>query len=148
MRYGSSRTRAASSARLTTRLRPLTTVQKESRPYKMTDIQTTECTINAEDATRDNRRKFPKYSDRVTRFTHSDMQTGWRTCRQNHTRDVKSGGCTDNAERTTQDMLRRNHEIGQSPSTPQSIICNLHIHRTDNMVPRNGKIRKCAYLPP
>ena len=76
MRYGSSRTGAASSARLTTRLRPLTTVEKESRPYKMADIQTTECTINAEDDTRDNRRKFPKYSDRVTRFTHSDMQTG------------------------------------------------------------------------
>ena len=30
-------------------------------------------------------------------------------------RDVKSGGCTDNAEETTQDMLRKNHEIGQSP---------------------------------
>ena len=43
---------------------------------------------------------------------------------QIHTRDVKSGGCTDNAKETTQDILRKNHEIGQSPSTPQSIICN------------------------
>ena len=66
MRHGSSRTGAASSARLTTRLRPLTTVQKESRPYKKTDIQTTKCTINAEDDTRDHIRKFPKRSDRVT----------------------------------------------------------------------------------
>ena len=37
------------------------------------------------------------------------------TDRQTDTRDVKSGGCTDNAERTTQDSLRKNHEIGQSP---------------------------------
>ena len=46
---------------------------------------------------------------------------------QIHTRDVKSGGCTDNAKETTQDILRKNHEIGQSPSTPQSIICNVPI---------------------
>ena len=37
------------------------------------------------------------------------------TDRQTDTRDVKSGGCTDNAKRTTQDSLRKEHEIGQSP---------------------------------
>ena len=32
-------------------------------------------------------------------------------------RFVKSSGCTDNAEKTTQDILQKNHEIGESPST-------------------------------
>ena len=41
--------------------------------------------------------------------------TDRQTHRQTHTRDVKSGGCTDNAKRTTQDSLRKKHEIGQSP---------------------------------
>ena len=41
--------------------------------------------------------------------------TDKQTNKQTDTRDVKSGGCTDNAKKTTQDSLRKNHEIGQSP---------------------------------
>ena len=85
MRHGSSRTGAASSARLTTRLRPLTTVQKESRPYKKTDIQTTECTIIAEDDTRDHTRKFPKRSDRVTDRRRTSRRRTSKRSRHQHT---------------------------------------------------------------
>ena len=44
-----------------------------------------------------------------------DRQTDERTDTQQ--RFVKSGGCTDNAEKTTQDIIRKNHEIGESPPT-------------------------------
>ena len=56
-----------------------------------------------------------KYGTRQDPCLQATTPCDRQTNKQTHTRDVKSGGCTDNAERTTQDNLRKKHEIGQSP---------------------------------
>ena len=56
-----------------------------------------------------------KYGTRQDPCLQATTPCDRQTDRQTDTRDVKSGGCTDNAERTTQDILRKNHEIEQSP---------------------------------
>ena len=56
-----------------------------------------------------------KYGTRQDPCLQATTPCDRQTNKQTHTRDVKSGGCTDNAKRTTQDSLRKKHEVGQSP---------------------------------